>query len=78
MNKQILFLFALLVMAVLPTFAQEDPVLFTVNNNPVHVSEFKYIYEKSNGKDADYSRASLEKYLDLYKNLSSRLPGQEN
>ncbi len=73
MNKQILFFFTLLVMGVLPAFAQEDPVLFTVNNNPVHVSEFKYIYEKSNGKEADYSRASLDKYLELYKNFKLKI-----
>ncbi|HHB79457.1 MAG TPA: hypothetical protein ENK85_09530 [Saprospiraceae bacterium] len=73
MNKHFFFLFAILVMAVLPTYAQDDPVLFTVNNTPVHVSEFKYIYEKSNGTEADYSRASLEKYLDLYKNFKLKI-----
>ncbi len=52
------------------TFAQtgnqEDPVLFTVEGNPVHVSEFDYIYSKNTGKDTDYSEASLREYLDLY------------
>ncbi len=43
-----------------------DPVLFTVNNHPVKVSEFKYIYEKSNGDKADYSSKSLNEYLRLY------------
>jgi peptidyl-prolyl cis-trans isomerase SurA len=43
-----------------------DPVLFTVAGEPVRVSEFKYIYNKTNGKNADYSRASLQEYLDLY------------
>jgi peptidyl-prolyl cis-trans isomerase SurA len=48
-------------------FAQtEDPVLFTVNNTPVHVSEFEYIYTKTNGKAADFSKKSLNEYLDLY------------
>lgn len=44
----------------------DDPVLFTVEGKPVRVSEFDYIYAKTNGAEADYSRASLEEYLDLY------------
>ena len=44
----------------------QDPVLFSVNNAPVHVSEFKYIYGKTNGQNADYTKKSLEEYLDLY------------
>ena len=53
---------------ILPLFttAQDDPVLFTVEDNPVHLSEFEYIYNKNNGAGADYSQASLEEYLDLY------------
>lgn len=45
---------------------EKDPVLFTVDGTPVHVSEFKYIYSKTNGKNADFSRATLQEYLDLY------------
>lgn len=56
-----------LVLAVSVTlFGQKDPVLFSVNGLPVHQSEFQYIYEKTNGDQADYSRASLDEYLDLY------------
>lgn len=44
----------------------DDPVLFTVADNPVHLSEFNYIYKKNNGDKADYSEASVEEYLDLY------------
>ncbi len=48
-------------------FAQTtDPVLFSVNGTPVPVSEFRYIYSKTNQDKADFSRASLEEYLDLY------------
>ncbi len=43
-----------------------DPVLFTVAGKPVNVSEFNYIYSKTNGDKANYSRKSLEEYLDLY------------
>ena len=45
---------------------QDDPVLFTVGARPVHKSEFVYIYSKTNGKDANFSRKSLEEYLELY------------
>lgn len=44
----------------------EDAVLFTVKNNPVTVGEFLYIYSKTNRDKADFSKASLEEYLDLY------------
>ena len=43
-----------------------DPVLFTVNGKPVTVSEFRYIYTKTNQDKADFSEASLRDYLDLY------------
>ncbi len=47
--------------------AQEDnPVLFTVGGDPVHLDEFRYIYTKTNGNSADFSKASVEEYLDLY------------
>lgn len=45
---------------------QDDPVLFEVDGVPVHVSEFTYIYSKTNGKNADFSRKSLDEYLNLY------------
>ncbi|MEM8528842.1 MAG: peptidylprolyl isomerase, partial [Bacteroidota bacterium] len=55
-------------------FAQkEDPILFTVEDTPVRVSEFKYIYDKTNGEEADYSKASLEEYLDLYEKFKLKV-----
>ena len=44
----------------------DDPVLFTVQGKPIHVSEFKYIYTKTNQQGADFSEASVRDYLDLY------------
>lgn len=44
----------------------ENPILFEVDGVPVYVSEFTYIYNKTNGQKADYSRKSLDEYLDLY------------
>lgn len=67
MLKQFVFLF--FVALFLPTMAhaqKDDPVLFSVKNTPVNVSEFLYIYSKTNRDKADFSKASLEEYLDLY------------
>jgi peptidyl-prolyl cis-trans isomerase SurA len=60
------FIFLLFVVSTFSSFAQNDPVLFSVNKVPVHLSEFNYIYSKTNGNKADYSKASVDEYLDLY------------
>ncbi len=44
----------------------DDAVLFSVAGSPVKAAEFKYIYGKTNGEKADFSKKSLEEYLDLY------------
>jgi peptidyl-prolyl cis-trans isomerase SurA len=57
--------FLLLFLAV-ASAQNDDPVLFTVNGAPVRVSEFRYIYTKSNQDKADFTEKSLREYLDLY------------
>ncbi len=52
---------------------KKDPVLFTVDGVPVHVSEFNYIYTKTNADKADYSKASVDEYLDLYKKFKLKV-----
>lgn len=48
----------------------EDNVLFTIADTKVNTSEFEYIYQKNNfNNKADYSRKSLEDYLNLYVNF---------
>ena len=67
MTKRILIL--LTVIIALPFFApaqSNDPILFTVEDTPVRVSEFTYIYDKTNANKADYSKKSIEEYLELY------------
>ncbi len=55
-------------------FAQSDEVLFTVGDDvEVPVSEFTYIYQKTNATDADFSEESLEEYLDLYKKFKLKV-----
>jgi peptidyl-prolyl cis-trans isomerase SurA len=64
--KKILSIIVFFYSAFSITAQNNDPVLFTVAGKPVQVSEFKYIYSKTNGEKADFSKASLEEYLDLY------------
>ena len=60
--------------AAVQLMAQADnDVLFTVEDSPVYVGEFKYIYEKTNQGDANYSRESLEEYLELYKKFKLKV-----
>jgi len=73
MFKHLIFLFLFTMSLSNITYAQNDPVLFTVEDTPVHVSEFDYIYSKSKIDTASYSRASLNEYLELYKNFKLKV-----
>lgn len=56
------------------TYAQDaDPTLFNIGEDEVHVSEFKYIYEKNNADKADYSEESIKEYLELYKKFKLKV-----
>lgn len=65
-KRHFILLAALLYLPLMAWAQKEDPVLFTVEDTPVHESEFVYIYTKTNGKNATFSRESLDEYLDLY------------
>jgi peptidyl-prolyl cis-trans isomerase SurA len=56
-----------------PSVQAQDPVLFTIGGDQVSVSEFRYIYEKNNGTNADYSQKSLDEYLTLYANFKLKV-----
>lgn len=73
MNRIFLVSIAALFFVGLLQGQDQDPVLFTVAGNPVPLSEFEYIYNKNNAKNADYSEASLTEYLDLYKKFKLKV-----
>ncbi len=64
--KKFLAVVALFLSVVAINAQNNDPVLFTVGGRTINVSEFKYIYAKTNGDKADFSKTSLDEYLDLY------------
>lgn len=73
MNSIKLYLSIIFVTISLSAFSQNDKVLMSVGDDLVTVAEFKYIYEKNNGEEANYSKESLEEYLDLYKKFKLKV-----
>jgi peptidyl-prolyl cis-trans isomerase SurA len=67
MKQKLVLLTFMCCWSFLSLFSQNaDPILFELGDQQVRLSEFEYIYNKNNGQGADYSRESLEEYLDLY------------
>jgi len=47
--------------------SSEEPIILTVGNDKITTADFKYVYDKNNGKNSDaYSSESLKDYLQLY------------
>ncbi len=64
----------------LETKAEEkpDPVLFSIGNSSIGLSEFQYVYNKNNASSADaYTQKSLEDYLNLYINFRLKVKEAE-
>jgi peptidyl-prolyl cis-trans isomerase SurA len=56
--------------------AQNDPVLMTVDGQPVTRNEFEAIYKKNN-KDAPVNKEALDEYLDLFINYKLKVRDAE-
>jgi peptidyl-prolyl cis-trans isomerase SurA len=67
MNKSgiIILLITILFGAGLKAQKQDDRILLTINDKPVTVSEFLYVYNKNN-RNKEYDSAAIHSYLDLY------------
>ena len=74
MKTKALSIFALLSLHFsLSTFAQQDdPVIMTINGNPVPRSEFVYSYQKNNGEDV-IDRKTVEEYVELFANYKRKV-----
>ncbi|MEO1258114.1 MAG: peptidylprolyl isomerase [Bacteroidota bacterium] len=73
MRSQIMLLFLSLFCFLNLSAQKNDPVLFSVEGIPVHKSEFEYIYTKTNGPNASFSKESLDEYLNLYVNFKLKV-----
>jgi peptidyl-prolyl cis-trans isomerase SurA len=52
----------------------KEEILFTVNNRPVTVNEFLYLYNKNyNGKSEPTTREKVQEYLDLFVNFKLKV-----
>ncbi len=71
--KHLVLLAVLTVISCGLTAQKDSEVLFTVAGEPVTVGEFKYIYTKSNGEAADFSKESVMEYLDLYQRFKLKV-----
>lgn len=74
MNKLIVFVLAFVINTM--AFAQNDPVIMTIDGNPITKSEFLQIYLKNND-NPKYDKASLDEYMELFKKFKLKVAEAE-
>lgn len=74
MKQLIVALFSLAIIG--GAFAQQDPVVMTIDGKPVTKSEFLQIYLKNN-PDPKYDQASLDEYVELFKKFKLKVTEAE-
>lgn len=72
-TKQILLLAIALVCSIGLNAQSDTETLFTVADEPVTVGEFRYIYSKTNGDAADFSKEGVMEYLELYQRFKLKV-----
>ena len=64
---------ATILLSSLMAFAQQDdPVIMTIDGNPIHRSEFEYSYNKNN-TDGVIDKKSIRDYVDLFINYKLKV-----
>lgn len=74
MNK--LIAFAITCMISMTGFSQNDPVIMTIDGNPITKSEFLQIYLKNND-NPQYDQKSLDEYMELFKRFKLKVAEAE-
>lgn len=73
MNK-LFFVLSIFFIFNLNSFGQDkNATLFSLDGENIPVSEFLYIYQKNLGDKADFSKNSLQEYLDLFINFKLKV-----
>jgi peptidyl-prolyl cis-trans isomerase SurA len=62
---------------VAPTAPANDPILMTIGDSKVYLSEFMYVYKKNN-KDQSNDTAALSNYLDLFTTFKMKVKEAED
>ena len=62
----------MLLSSVMAFAQQNDPVIMTINGNPIHRSEFEYSYNKNN-TDGVIDKKSINEYVDLFVNYKLKV-----
>lgn len=57
---------------------KQDAVIITIDDLPIHASEFRYAYEKNRKKDSSlYQEESIREYLELFTNFKLKVKDAE-
>ncbi|MCB0493931.1 MAG: hypothetical protein KDC93_16115, partial [Cyclobacteriaceae bacterium] len=58
---------------------QDDLLLFSINDKPVNVNEFIYLYTKNHqGKAGEFTKEKIEEYLELFINFKLKVAEAES
>ena len=58
-------------------FAQNEPVILSINGKPIYKSEFENVYKKNNGKELNTDNKSLKDYMELFINFKLKVKEAE-